>query len=83
MTIFIRCLREGKLPDSWKLAGITRIPKKANLISNNDFRPIALTSILMKCFEQIMKKRLLSFLKLDECQFAKAKAKHSTKGACI
>ena len=75
-------MREGKLPDSWKLAGITPIPKKANTVSNDDFRPIALTSILMKCFEQIMKKGLLSFLKLDECQFA-YKQKRSTKDACI
>ena len=44
--------------------------------------PIALTSVAMKCFEHIIKERLLSFIKLDEHQFA-YRANRSTKDACI
>ena len=60
--IFNRCLLSGRLPKLWKLSNIIPVPKKANPKENNDFRPIALTSILMKCFEHIMKDRLLTLL---------------------
>ena len=55
--------------------------KKTIPTCNNDFMP-ALISVFMKCFEQILKSRLLSFLNLDECQFAYKKDR-STKDACI
>ena len=80
--IFNRCLLSGRLPKLWKLSNIIPVPKKANPKENNDFRPIALTSILMKCFEHIMKDRLLTFISLDENQFA-YKQKRSTKDACL
>ena len=80
--IFNLCLKSGTLPALWKLSAIKPVPKKPIPTCNNDFRPIALTSVLMKCFEQILKSRLLSFLNLDECQFAYKKDR-STKDACL
>ena len=49
---------------------------------NNDFRPIALTSVAMKCFEHIAKERLLTCVKLDYFQFA-YRPNRITKDACI
>ena len=80
--IFNFCLRKGILPDNWKLSSITPLPKKPNPQSNNDYRPIALTSVIMKCFERIMKARILKHVKLEENQFA-YRCKRSTKDACI
>ena len=80
--IFNLCLMYGTLPNLWKLSAIKPLPKKPNPSCNNDYRPIALTSVVMKCFEQILKSRLLSFIVLDDCQFA-YKKNRSTKDACI
>ena len=80
--IFNVCLRQGILPDTWKLSSITPLPKKPNPQSNNDYRPIALTSVIMKCFERILKARILQHVKLEENQFA-YRCKRSTKNACI
>ena len=80
--IFNLCLRNGKLPILWKLSAIKPLPKKPNPKCNNDYRPIALTSVLMKCFEKIIKNRLLLYVNLDEFQFAYKKSR-STKDACI
>ena len=55
-------LAEG-LPDAWKTASITMIPKKENKSSSpSDYRPISLTSCVGKLVERIVKARLYSFL---------------------
>ena len=57
---------------TWKDSIIIPVPKKACCKENNDYRPVALTSIVMKCFEKI----IVSLLKkdvsgvLDPLQFA-------------
>jgi hypothetical protein len=79
--IFNKCLEDGCIPRIWKLAEIYPLPKKTNCKTLNDYRPIALTSILMKCFEHILKARLLRLVSLDKCQFAYTKYR-STKDAC-
>lgn len=61
-----------RVPALWKRSVITSIPKKTRPFENNDFRPVALTSIVMKCFEKyivsILKSEVSS--KLDPWQFA-------------
>ncbi|KAK0155032.1 RNA-directed DNA polymerase from mobile element jockey [Merluccius polli] len=60
------------IPKVWKRAIIIPVPKKSCPKNNNDFRPVALTSIVMKAFERIM----VGYLKqevqhlLDPYQFA-------------
>ena len=80
--LFNMCLTSGELPSIWKLSSIVPVPKSTSAKENNDFRPIALTSVAMKCFEHIVKKRLLTCIKLDEFQFA-YRPNRSTKDACI
>ena len=45
--LFNLCLDKETLPDIWKLAGSSPLPKDANPKRSNDFRPIALTSVVM------------------------------------
>ena len=80
--VFNLCLLEGKIPNLWKLSAISPLPKKSNPKSNNDYRPIALTSVIMKCFEKIIKEKLLKYVDLDNYQYA-YKRGCSTKDACI
>ena len=60
------------------------VPKKRNPRSLNDYRPIALTSIAMKCFERIVHCTLLKYTTqhLDPSQFA-YKQNRSTDDATL
>ncbi len=50
------------LPDAWKSASITMIPKKENKSSSPaNYRPISLTSCVGKLAERVVKNRLYSF----------------------
>ena len=44
------------VPQLWKLSCLIPIPKKANITRNNDLRPVALTSVVMKCAERLPSK---------------------------
>lgn len=48
------------VPDLWKISIIVPIPKKAKPDSLNDYRPIALTSLVMKAFEKEIKKYIMT-----------------------
>ena len=70
--LFNWSLRECCVPSVWKNSVICPVPKKKNPSSLNDYRPVALTSIVMKCFEKLVLRRLLTFTNehLDPLQFA-------------
>ena len=54
--IFLEVFKTGYIPDPWRLSKIVFIPKagKASHVSPKDFRPISLTSFLLKTFERIL-----------------------------
>ncbi|CDQ55918.1 unnamed protein product [Oncorhynchus mykiss] len=52
----------------FKRATIVPVPKKAKVTELNDYRPVALTSVIMKCFERLVKDHITSTL--DPLQFA-------------
>jgi hypothetical protein len=54
------------------MATIIPVPKKAKVTELNDYRPAALTSESMKCFERLVKDHITSTLPvtLDPLQFA-------------
>ena len=81
--LFNWCASTGKVPTLWKLANIKPVPKKPIPKESNDFRPIALTSCLMKCFEKLVKAKLEFQIhsSTDPLQFA-YKANRSTNDAC-
>jgi hypothetical protein len=80
--LFNICAAKGQIPKLWKLSNIKPLPKKSVPLELNDYRPIALTSCVMKCMEKLIKNRLLRYTSLsaDPLQFA-YKAKRSTADA--
>jgi hypothetical protein len=81
-TLFNMCLVQGYIPRVWRKSEIVPVPKNQQPKTLNDYRPIALTPIIMKCFEHLIKQRLVPLLTLDEHQFAYRKDR-STKDACL
>jgi len=70
--IFQRSLDFHIIPALWKKTVLIPVPKKPCPMENNDFRPVALTSIVMKCFEKYMVSLLKTEVNksLDRWQFA-------------
>lgn len=60
------------VPRVWKTSTIIPVPKKANASILNDFRPVALTSVLCKCMERLVCNRLMASVadRMDPLQFA-------------
>ena len=53
--IFNSSLREGVIPNEWKMANVIPLPKTKPIISvETDIRPISLTPIVAKVFESIV-----------------------------
>ncbi len=51
-------LNNSVLPSSWLLSEIIPVPKSKTVKEMNDLRPVALTSVIMKCFERIILKEI-------------------------
>ncbi len=70
--IFIRSLELCEVPSCFKRSTIIPVPKKSKITGLNDYRPVALTSVVMKSFERLV----LAYLNastgplLDPLQFA-------------
>ncbi len=70
--IFNRSLELCEVPSCFKRSTIIPVPKKPMITGLNDYRPVALTSVVMKSFEKLV----LAYLKditgplLDPLQFA-------------
>lgn len=60
------------VPRIWRTSTIIPVPKNTNARALNDFRPVALTSILCKCMERVVCNRLASSVadRMDPLQFA-------------
>lgn len=67
--IFNWSLNCATVPACFKSALIIPVPKKNNITCLNDYRPVALTSVVMKVFERLVCK-FLSHITLDRHQFA-------------
>ena len=54
------------------MATIVTVPKKAKVTELNDYCPVALTSVIMKCFERLVNDHITSNIPdtLDPLQFA-------------
>ena len=70
--LFQLSLKSGIVPTLWKASTVLPIPKKVSTKQPNDFRPVALTSLIMKVFEKHVKSCILSVTenKMDPLQFA-------------
>ena len=52
----------GEIPDAYKMQQIIPLHKKGPKTSANNFRPISLTSHIIKIFERVLRKKLVHFL---------------------
>eukprot|EP00061_Rhincodon_typus_P017979 g46943.t1 len=52
--IFTLSLLQAEVPTCFKKATIIPVPEKTNAVCLNDYRPVALTSIIMKCFKRLV-----------------------------
>ena len=70
--IFNLSLSQSAVPTCFKMSTIVPLPKKAKATEVNDYRPLALTSVIMKCFERLAKDHITSTLlaTLEPLQFA-------------
>ena len=80
--IFSQSLSQAFIPSCLKTSIIIPVPKKNSVSCLNDYRPVALTSIAMKCFEKLVRSHINSVLPpdLDPYQFA-YRANRSTEDA--
>ena len=72
------------IPQKWKDAYIIPVPKSVKASEKNYFRPVALTSVPMKCLERLILKQLKQFTeqRLDTLQFA-YRPKRGTEDALL
>jgi hypothetical protein len=70
--LFQASLDTGAVPTLWKTAIVVPVPKKPSPKVNNDFRPVALTSVPFKCLERLVLRHLLQYTQphQDPHQFA-------------
>ena len=78
-------LNSGTLPHPVNHTFITLIPKKKNLISVSEYRPISLCNVLYKIFSKVLANRLKKFLNsiITEHQSAFAKGRLITDNILI
>ncbi|KAK3547190.1 hypothetical protein QTP86_017556, partial [Hemibagrus guttatus] len=70
--IFNLSLIQSVIPTCFKESIIVPVPKKTHPASLNDYRPVALTSVVMTCLERLVRDFIISSLPdaLDPLQFA-------------
>lgn len=72
--IFNRSLEAQHVPRIWKDAVVVPVPKSSRPTTLNDFRPVALTSVMMKIFEKLLRQEILKSTEsvglIDQLQFA-------------
>lgn len=80
--IFSLSLTQSAVPSCLKTSTVILLPKKSTITSLNDYRPMALTPVVMKCFEKLVRSHMMTFINpsSDPYQFA-YKANRSTEDA--
>ena len=63
--IFRKSLEEGSIPNDWRRANVTPIFKKGSRALTNNYRPVSLTSVLCKCMETLIKRKIMEHLQLN------------------
>lgn len=64
-TIFNLLLLRSTVPTCLKTASIIPVPKKNTMSCLNDYRPVALTPIITKCFERLISSHIKAAIPAD------------------
>ena len=83
--IFNLSLTESVIPACFKQTTIAPVPKEAKVTFLNDYRPVALTSVAMKCFEWLAMAHINSIIPdtLDPLQFSYRPNRSTNKAISI
>ena len=60
--ILRKSIVEGKIPEIFKMAYVTLIHKGGSKQKPEQYRPVSLTSHVMKVFERVIKKKIMDHL---------------------
>jgi len=64
--IFNASLQQGKLPQDWKKANITAIYKKGDKQQPSNYRPVSLTSIVVKLLETLIREVIMEHMQTNK-----------------
>ena len=64
--ILSKSIDEGVIPNIFKLAYITPIHKGSSKLMPENYRPISLTSHIMKIFERVLKMYIVKHLEINK-----------------
>ena len=60
--LFSNCIDTGTIPSMWKMANVTALHKNGSKKEPLNYRPVSLTCIICKVFEQIIRSNVVEFL---------------------
>lgn len=60
--LFNASLKTGKLPEDWRTATVVPIFKSGSKKQAKNYRPVSLTSVLCKCVEKIIRRRMTAYM---------------------
>ena len=60
--LFNISLSTGELPDDWKKANVVPVHKSGERILAENYRPVSLTSVVVKTLERVVHKHIMNFL---------------------
>ena len=62
--LYNKCAEEGKIPSIWKTANVVALHKKGSKKKALNYRPVSLTCILCKIYEQFVRMHILNIVEL-------------------
>ena len=65
-TLFNKSMRSGALPMDWKRANVVPIHKCGTKGEPVNYRPISLTSVIVRIMERVIKQKMLAHLKINK-----------------
>ena len=79
--LFNKTLQDGTIPDAWKVAEVKPIFKKGNIELPGNYRPVSLTALICKIFEQFIRDALYNHL-IDNSLLSKEQYGFCKKRSC-
>ena len=58
--LFVKCFETGCIPLQWKTANVVALHKKGSKSFASNYRPISLTCIMCKLYEQLIRQHILN-----------------------